>query len=159
MLAHFTCRWREQVTTVIPDSRDGCSPPLGIPEQKITCSPNLFRGHHREGHYDGTPPDVTLIPPGTHPPCACHHQMFWAVPRRLINVPFQESATKSALCSTSRGGYTGRGASSMIYRWQGQTATVISGSRGGSATTSLGVGEQATLAAPVTSRSSQRRAL
>ena len=35
---------------------------------KITCSPNHLRGHHREGHYDGTPTDVAIAHVGEHPP-------------------------------------------------------------------------------------------
>ena len=71
---------------------------------KITCSPSHLRGHHREGHCDGTPPVVALTPLGAHPPCCCHCQTLWAVPRCLITVPSQEPATRSSLCSTSCGG-------------------------------------------------------
>ena len=39
----------------------------------------------------------------------------------------------------------------MVYRWQGQTTTVISDSRGGHGLLPLGVHEQAPLEAPVTS--------
>ena len=39
----------------------------------------------------------------------------------------------------------------MVYRWQGQTTTVITDSRGGHGPAQLGVPEQAPLAAPIIS--------
>ena len=68
---------------------------------KITCSPNHLRGHHRQRHYDGTPPDIALTPLGAHLACSCHCQRFWA---HLITTPSHEPETKSTLCSTSFGG-------------------------------------------------------
>ena len=70
---------------------------------KNHLQPQPFRGHHREGHYGRTPPDVALAPPGAHLACkcSCNCQMFWAVLRCLINVPSKEPTTRSSLCSTS----------------------------------------------------------
>ena len=38
----------------------------GYLNKKITCSPNHFRRHYREGHYNGTPLFVALAPQGAH---------------------------------------------------------------------------------------------
>ena len=72
--------------------------------KKITCSRTHLRGHHREGHFDGTPPVVALTPLRAHLPSCCHCHMLWLVPRCLIMVPSQEPATRSRLCSISCGG-------------------------------------------------------
>ena len=45
----------------------------------------------------------------------------------------------------------GQGVSYMVCRWQGQTTTVISDSRGGCGPPPLGISEQKSLAAPITS--------
>ena len=44
----------------------------------------------------------------------------------------------------------GQGASCVVCRWQGQTATIISDSRGGSGPLPLGIPEQKSLASPAT---------
>ena len=59
------------------------------------------KGHQRGGHCDQTPPVGALAPPGTHPPCCCHCQTFWAVPTHLISVTSQDPATRSTLYNTS----------------------------------------------------------
>ena len=83
---------------------------------------------------DKTQPVVALTPLRAHPPCCCHCQTLWVVPRPrcLITVPFQESASRSSLCITSYGGYVEQSVSGMVYRRLGQTTAVISDYRGGS---------------------------
>ena len=71
---------------------------------KNHLQPHSPKGHHRGGHYDQTPPVGALAPPGTHPPCCCHCQMFWAVPTCLISVISQDPSTRSTLYSTSHVG-------------------------------------------------------
>ena len=114
-------------------------------------SPQGLAKKKKKRHCNQAPYAVALTALETHPPCSCHCQMLWAVPRHLVTVSSQDPTTRSSWCGTSWVVYVGQGASCMVCRWWGQTPAVIPDSRGGHGPPPLGIPEQKSLAAPTTS--------
>ena len=95
MAPHAWAKWNRVLIAWSEDGRGkppqlSLTPEVGVAHcngrymNKNHLQPQPRQRAHREGHCDGTPAFVALDPLGTHPPCCCHCQMLWAVPRCMI---------------------------------------------------------------------------
>ena len=145
-------RWQGQTAVVISEGGLTCHH-WGACEWAPPVIPITSGVHKKEkrGHCNQALYTVALTLLGTYPPCSCHCQMLWVMPRHLVTVLSQDPTTRSNWCSTSCMGKVRQGAPCVLCRWQGQTATVIPDSRGGHGPPPLGIPEKKSLAVPTTS--------
>lgn len=94
-------RWQGQTAVVISEGGLTCHH-WGACEWAPPVIPITSGVHKKEkrGHCNQALYTVALTLLGTYPPCSCHCQMLWVMPRHLVTVLSQDPTTRSNWYST-----------------------------------------------------------